>query len=136
VEGYRANLKKEFNPGEPVTECIPYWIVEYGAPDALRKWKQQKAQKRDPAKRKAASSSSAQTDSPPEKRPRGRTRKKAPVLEPVLEQQATEPATERPKFAGQAGAAVSRSTDAGHPGATERTQVAQLVIIDLLSDSD
>ncbi|KAK4454181.1 PIN domain-like protein [Podospora aff. communis PSN243] len=40
VEGYRANLTRDFDPDAPTLEWIPQWVVEYGAPSAFQDWQE------------------------------------------------------------------------------------------------
>jgi 5'-3' exonuclease len=66
VEGYRANLTRDFDPDAPMLEWMPQWVVEYGAPKAFQTW--QSKGKGKGIKRKASESLEP-------KRGRGRPRK-------------------------------------------------------------
>jgi Holliday junction resolvase YEN1 len=80
-EGYRANMKRVFDPNSLVREWIPRWIIEHGAPAAFRQWQARvgdSGRSASKAKRKASVSSPAAVP----KRRRGRPPKNLPLGAP------------------------------------------------------
>ncbi|KAK4207186.1 PIN domain-like protein [Rhypophila decipiens] len=94
---FGGNVKNLFDSSLPVTEWVPSWLVEYGAPEAFHRWQEKEESKTKGTKRKTPpddnaprrgpgrpqksetspqkQSSASVTVEPAPKRPRGRPRK-------------------------------------------------------------
>ncbi|KAM7209995.1 hypothetical protein V8F06_014623 [Rhypophila decipiens] len=66
---FGGNIKNLFDSSLPVTEWVPFWLVEYGAPEAFHRW-----QEREESRTKGTKRKTPPDDSAPRRGP-GRPRK-------------------------------------------------------------